>query len=316
MLTRPRLFKTRRKRPIPDGWATGDDITSFDVTISSESLYPGSNSLSLNESGELALFGGADGVAGVYSVLKQKVVDVLKVGTPITATAWWGSKAIVGTSAGTIKIFENGEEVAQLGDHAGPVTSIALHPSGAILASGGSDKRFIFYDLSSVKVVSQVYTEAEISCSAFHVDGVLFFTGGPDGKIRIFDVKTGSSMAVLDTTGPVRSLAFSENGTWFAVAENGSSSVAVWDLRKQAPIKQIDVGSPVDSVHWDYTGQFLATAGSGSVTVQQYTKSSKSWSEPVRKAVAARDVAWGANASSLIALTPQGGLSVLGPAVA
>ena len=262
------------------------------------------------------LFGGADGVAGSYSLLKQKVVDVLKAGNPITATAWWGSKAVVGTSAGTIKIFEDGEEIAQLGDHAGPVTSIALHPSGAILASGGSDKRFIFYDLSSLKVVSQVYTEAEISCSAFHVDGVLFFTGSLDGKIRIFDVKTGSSMAVLDTTGPVRSLAFSENGTWFAVAEKGSSSVAVWDLRKQAPIKQIDVGSPVDSVHWDYTGQFLATAGSGSVTVQQYTKSSKSWSEPVRKAVAARDVAWGANASSLIALTPEGGLSILGSVVA
>ncbi|KAF2794275.1 Prp19-domain-containing protein [Melanomma pulvis-pyrius CBS 109.77] len=312
--TQQELFATRRKRPIPDGWATADDITSFDVTNSSEPLYPGSNCLSLNESGDLALFGGADGVAGIYSLAKEKVVHVLKCGTPVTATAWWGARAIVGTSAGVVKVFEDGDETAQLGDHAGPVTSIALHPSGAILASGGSDKRFIFYNLSNLKVVSQVYTESEISCSAFHVDGVLFFTGTVDGKIRIFDVKTGSSMAVLDTTGPVRSISFSENGTWFAVAEKGSSSVAVWDLRKQAPIKLLDVGTPVDSIRWDYTGQFLATAGSGSVTVQQYTKASKSWSEPVRKAVPARDVAWGANASSLVALTPEGGLSILGAA--
>lgn len=310
----PRLFATRRKRPIPEGWATADDITSFDVTSSTEPLYPGSASISLNESGSLGLFGGADGVAGIYSIAEQKVVQTLKCGTPVTATAWLGSRAIIGTSAGVIKVFENGDETVELGDHAGPVTSIALHPSGAILATGGSDKRFIFYDLSTLKVVSQVYTEAEITCSAFHVDGVLFFTGSTDGKIRIFDVKTGSSMAVLDATGPVRSISFSENGTWFAVAEKGSSSVTVWDLRKQAPIKHLDVGSPVDSIHWDYTGQFLATAGSGNVTVQQYTKSSKSWSEPVRKAVPAKDVAWGTNASSLVALTPEGGLSILGAA--
>jgi len=309
-----RLFTTRRKRPIPDGWATADDITSFDVTSSSEPLYPGSNSISIDESGDLALFGGTDGVAGVYSLSQQKVVQILKCGTPVTATAWVGSRAIVGTSAGVIKVFENGDETAQLGDHAGPVTAISLHPSGAILASAGADKRFIFYDLASLKVVSYVYTEAEISCGAFHVDGLLFFTGSLDGKIRIFDIKTGSSMAILESTGPVRSISFSENGTWFAVAEKGSSIVAVWDLRKQAPIKQLDVGTAVDSIRWDYTGQFLATAGSGSVTVQQYTKSSKSWSEPVRKAVSARDVAWGASASSLVVLTPEGGLSILTPA--
>ncbi|KAJ4290318.1 hypothetical protein N0V90_010534 [Kalmusia sp. IMI 367209] len=309
--TQQQLFATRRKRPIPDGWTTGDDVSAFDVISSSEALYPGSTSVSIDESGDLALFGGADGVAGIFSISQQKLVHVLKSGSPVTATTWWDTKAVVATSAGTVKIFEDGKEIAQLGSHAGAVTSVSLHPSGAILASAGSDKRFIFHDLSTFKPVSQVYTEAEITCCDFHVDGLLFFTGGSDGNIRIFDVKTGASMAVLETGGPVRAISFSENGTWFAVAQKGSSSVSVWDLRKQAPIKVLDVGSPVDSVRWDYTGQFLATAGSGSVSVQQYTKSSKSWSEPVRKAVQARDVAWGASASSLVALTPDGSLSVL-----
>lgn len=307
-----RLFATRRKRPIPDGWATGDEVSAFDVTSSSDSFYPGSTAVAIDESGDLALFGGADGVAGVFSVSQQKLVHVLKSGSAVTATAWCGSKAVVATSAGSVKIFENGNEVAELASHAGPVTSISLHPSGAILATAGTDKRFIFHDLSTFKTVSQVYTEAEISCCDFHVDGLLFFTGSVDGNIRIFDVKTGGTMAVLETGGPVRAISFSENGTWFAVAQKNSSNVSVWDLRKQAPIKVLDVGSPVDSVRWDYTGQFLATAGSGSVSVQQYTKSSKSWSEPLRKAVQARDVAWGASASSLVALTPEGGLSVLG----
>lgn len=240
------------------------------------------------------------------------MVHTLKAGSPVTTTAWWGDRAVVATASGVVKIFEQGEEVAELGAHAGPVTSIALHPSKALLASAGTDKRFMYHDLSTFKTVSQVYTEAAISVCAFHVDGFLFITGGHDGKMRIYDVKQGTSIATLDGTGPIRSIAFSENGTWFAVAEKGSSSVSVWDLRKQKAIKVIDVGGPVDSLRWDYTGQFLATAGPSSITVQQYTKAGKSWSEPLRKAVAARDVAWGANASSLIALNLDGGLNILG----
>jgi pre-mRNA-processing factor 19 len=306
-----RLFATRRKRPTPDGWVTGEDLSTFDTTSSSEPLYPGSGEVALNESGDLALFGGANGVAGVYSISQQKVVQALKAGSAVTATAWWGDCAVVGTAAGNIKIFEDGVEIAQVGSHAGAVTSVSLHPSGAILASGGADKRFAYYDLSNFKTVSQVYTEADISCCSFHVDGLLFFVGSSDGKIRIYDVKTGSNMVELETSSPVRAISFNENGTWFAVVQKDSSSVAVWDIRKQNVVKVLDAGSAVENAKWDYTGQFLAAAGTGSVSVHQYVKASKSWSEPVRKAVPARDVAWGASGQNIVALTPEGGLSIL-----
>ncbi|KAF2025356.1 Prp19-domain-containing protein [Setomelanomma holmii] len=309
--TQAQLFATRRKRPIPDGWITGEELATFDTTSSSEPLYPASTEVSLNESGDLALFGGADGVAGVYSLSQEKVVLALKAGSAVTATSWWGERAVVGTAAGHIKIFENGNEIAQVGSHAGAVTSISLHPSGALLASGGADKRFAFYDLSTFKTVSQVYTEADISCCSFHVDGLLFFVGSSDGKIRIYDIKTGSNMVELETGGPVKSIAFNENGTWFAVVQAGSSNVSVWDIRKQNVVKVLDADSAVQGAEWDYTGQFLAAAGIGSVSVHQYTKSSKSWSEPVRKAVPAKDIAWGASARQLVALTPEGGVSVL-----
>lgn len=250
-------------------------------------------------------------MAGIYSVSQQKVVQALKAGSAVTATAWWGDRAVVGTAAGNVKIFENGNEIAQVGSHAGAVTSISLHPSGAILASGGADKRFAYYDLSTFKTVSQVYTDADITCCSFHVDGLLFFVGSSDGKIRIYDIKTGSSMVELETGSPVQALSFNENGTWFAVVQKGSSSVSVWDIRKQNVVKVLDAGSAVESAKWDYTGQFLAAAGSGSVSVHQYTKASKSWLESVRKAVPAKDVAWGPSAQSIVALTPDGGLSVL-----
>lgn len=119
-------------------------------------------------------------------------------------------------------------------------------------------------------------------------------------------------MASFDAGGPLQSISFSENGTWFASVVRGQTSVAIWDLRKMATIKVLEIGSLVESVHWDYTGQFAAIAGPGCISVQQYSKSSKSWSEPFRKAVPAKDVQWGPNASSLVVLTPEGGINVLG----
>ncbi|KAF1943724.1 ubiquitin-protein ligase E4 [Clathrospora elynae] len=309
--TQQRLFATRRKRAAPDGWTSADSISTFDVAASTESLYPGSTSLALHESGDLALFGGADGVAGVYSLPQGKVVHALKAGSAVTATAWWSSRAVVATSAGTVKIFEDATEIAQVASHAGPVVALALHPSGRMLASAGADKRFAIHDLSSFQTVAQVYVDAEITAASFHVDGLLLFLGCADGMIRIFNTKTCSQMAELEAGAPVLDISFSENGTWFAVVNKGSSSVSIWDIRKQVVIKVLETGSPVMSATWDYTGSYLAIAGEGSVSVQQFTKAGKSWSEILRKAVLARDVAWGKDAASLMALTTEGALNIL-----
>jgi len=81
-------------------------------------------------------------------------------------------------------------------------------------------------------------------------------------------------------------------------------------LRKAAEIKTLDIGSQVTSVTWDHTGQYLAACGPGNVVVQHYAKSSKSWSEPFRKAANAVDVQWGANAQSLLALSDEGAVVV------
>ena len=131
----------------------------------------------------------------------------------------------------------------------------------------------------------------------------------------LFDVKTGQLMHTFEapagSAGEVLALTFSENGTWLASANQGQTSVFVWDLRKTNLLKTIDIGTAVTGVSWDYTGQFLAACGSGGVVVTQYAKSSKTWNEVLRKAVGSVDVKWGAKASSLVALTGEGAVSVL-----
>lgn len=131
----------------------------------------------------------------------------------------------------------------------------------------------------------------------------------------MYHTKTGEFAASFDCEAPVVDISFSENGIWFAAVTKGSTSVTIFDLRKEgkaAVIKVLDTGSKVESARWDYTGQFLATAGPSGITVQQYAKSSKAWSEPLRSAVPATAVEWGVNADSLVSVGLDGVITILG----
>lgn len=114
---------------------------------------------------------------------------------------------------------------------------------------------------------------------------------------------------------PIQALAFSENGYWVAATAKGQSTVTIFDLRKEgdaAVNKVLETGGAVSSLSWDYSGQFLATAGSSGITVQQFTKGSKKWSEPFRSSVSAVAVRWGADAKQLVSVSQEGVVSVFG----
>ncbi|KAJ5546490.1 hypothetical protein N7494_004075 [Penicillium frequentans] len=309
--TQATLSKTRRKRPVPEGWATNDAISAFKPAETSEPLYPGSRALSIDSTGDLALFGGSDGLVGVYSLSQKSVVQTLKTDGPVTDATWAGNKAIVGSATGTVKVFENGSEVASFASHAGEVTAVAVHATGDIVASVGVDKSYILYDLSTNSVVTQIFTDSALLSVNFHPDGHLLSAGGADGQIKIFDIKTGAAAADFAMSGPVKCLFFSENGTFLAAVAAQSTTVSIWDLRSSKETKVLDTGSEVQSIFWDYTGQFLLTGGPSGLTVQQFTKASKEWSEPLRSAVPAVAVAWGSSAQSIVALNEAGAVTVL-----
>lgn len=256
----------------------------------------------------------------------------MPIGSSVTDTLWAGSKAIVGTSSGTIKTFENGIEVSEFSGHAGAVTALALHPSGEILASVGADKNYTFYDLTSSVQVLQISTDSgktshnlrrsirhaehsiALTTARFHPDGHLFAAGGTDGQIKLYYMKTGANAANFDATGPLEVIEFSENGIWLAAAVRGLTTVSIWDLRKSSQIKLLETGGQVMSVRWDYTGQYLATAGPTGVAIQHYLKSSKEWSELLRSAVPAVSVDWGSSAQDLVSLDGNGVITILGSA--
>ncbi|KAI9718397.1 MAG: hypothetical protein M1812_004118 [Candelaria pacifica] len=314
--TQEKLSKTRRKRVVPEDWATAESIRSYRPFVTSESLFSGSRSVAIDSSGDLALAGGVGGTAGVYSISQKVLINTLQTGGgDVTDTLWWGGKAVISSTDGSVKIYENEREVASLRSHSGEVTALSLHPSGEVLASVGVDKSYVLYDLFKPKTIAQVFTDSGnlgLTTAGFHPDGHLFAAGGADGQIRIFDVKSGAIAASFDSTGPVQSLSFSENGTWLAAAANGQSTITIWDLRKAAQTKVLDVGNNVESVRWDYTGQFLVSTGPSGTAVQQYSKSTKAWTEVLQIAVPAVAVQWGPRARTIVAVSAGGVVNVLG----
>ncbi|KAL2195374.1 hypothetical protein P885DRAFT_70481 [Corynascus similis CBS 632.67] len=307
------LMKGRKKRPIPQGWASPDEVAALQQVAYTDLAV--SQASSLDTESEYAAIGGLDGKLDIYSIQTNKVERTLDIGEPITATAWTGSKVIVATSKGSVKVFDSGSETASFQAHAGAATGLSVHPGGRILASVGVDKSFIFYDLDTLQQVSRGYTDASLTACAFHPDGNLFGAGSQAGDIKVFRTDTGEQAETFTLGTPVQTLVFSENGFWFAAAGKGQTTTTIFDLRKSgaaAQVKELQTGD-AQSLAWDYTGQFLATAGSTGVTVQMYLKSSKSWSEPLRTSNPAIALRWGAEAKTLVTVSKEGVVSVLGP---
>lgn len=307
-----RLSSTRRKRPVPDDWVTPDTLQTFDVSQTSDGVASSDSFLAVDsESGHALLASGTDAI--IYSTTDGQTTSTLQCGAKAVAGTWWNGKAIIALTNGSIKVFENDQEIATLSKHAGTAIAVQVHPCGDILASIGADKSFVLYDLQTFAPLTQQFTGSDLSSAAFHPDGHLLATGTVSGEIKLFDVKTLENIHTFPPSTPtaVTAMSFSENGTWLATVSANSSAVTVWDLRKTAQLKTIDLGVPLTSVAWDYTGQFLAVSGPSCITVQHYAKASKAWSEPLRKATDAQQLGWGANGQKLVTVSSAGTVAVL-----
>ncbi|RMD41974.1 hypothetical protein DV735_g3165, partial [Chaetothyriales sp. CBS 134920] len=303
------LSKTRRKRPVPEEWATGDQISAFATKTASPPLVKGGTSVSVHKDGDLVLVGGVQGAADVYSLSQNKAVQTLSSGDgAITDTLWAGDRPVVSSSTGKVVVFspQSDAELASFTSHTGSVTGIALHPSGEILASVGEDGSYWLYDLVELRPLTQVSSRSKFSCGQFHPDGHLLAAGSEDGKILIYDVKSGAQAAVFEVGAALQQILFSENGIWLAALVRGSHTISIWDIRKAAEIKRVETGGVIESLDWDYTGQFLAAAGPGGVTVAQYSKATKEWTQPLTVASAATSLAWGPSAKSLVVANEEG----------
>ena len=145
---------------------------------------------------------------------------------------------------------ETGRETACWtgGQTGGPVT---ISPDGKSLAVGGMHGMFEIWDVTTRAVGATItVNKDQADALAISPDGQLVATaanttkqrspsfGGvvfgsiTAGDVELWDLNTGNSLAMLQEAGPSAwSLAFSQDGKWFAVGdENGM--ISIWDVAK------------------------------------------------------------------------------------
>ena len=163
--TQAKLSKTRRKRPVPEEWATSETISLFKPISNIDTPCVDASFLSIRKADNLALVGSKQGGAFIVNPSDEQVTSIFDAGEPVTAGVWTGSRAAVGLSNGKVKIVENGSEIASFGAHSATVTGLTLHPSQEILASVSLDGTYALYDLELNAVLTQVQASSGQSIS-------------------------------------------------------------------------------------------------------------------------------------------------------
>ncbi len=177
-------------------------------------------------------------------------------------------------------ITEN-QQVAQLTEHAGPVTSVAFSPDGAWLASGSADQTIILWETVNYqpqkRMVVSTLAQNPVWSVAFSPDGQLLVSASEDGQVIFWDVAIGQPIGdrLIGHTGGVLALAFSPDGKMLATAGH-DKTIRLWDVDTRELIATLEGHTDsVLSLAFSPDGRTLAS-GSRDNTIRLWTLSSRS----------------------------------------
>lgn len=295
-----KLSATRRKRKVPEGFATAEDVKKYTAKHTIPSLHSpspsGITSLAVSFANPSQfLTGGNDKVVQLYDRDTDKVLASLKGHTKkVTCVALREREndATLVLSASADKIAKawahdsaSGEYIpkATIRTHKGELTGLAVHPTLTLMALSSSDRTWSLHELNTFSEVFKSREEDVFTALGIHPDGNLVAVGTSGGSILVYDVRAGAIVAPLESEGSapftVNTLSFSENGYHLA-APDSLSSVAIWDLRKTKIAKSIALGDgfKVNKVAYDYSAALLGIAGNEGVRVI----ANKTWKELAR----------------------------------
>lgn len=287
MATNAALSSVRKKRKPAPGYATADTIKSYVETTSISSMHgtkpPGINALDLASDGKTIVTGGLDKLIQVFDLENQKVRGALKGHTkPVTHALFReieGENRIAISSSADKTVRFWGEDDAgawsargSISAHKGDVTGLALHPSGAYVASASTDSTWALHDVSTATTLARYSAIPGVEGSfsyhsfGFHADGLLTAGGTKDGTVRVWDARQNNALAANLESHPgkaVSTLSFSENGYYLATGSSHDSLVNIFDLRKLKVVSgwNLPAENAVHEVRFDASAQFLSVAG-------------------------------------------------------
>lgn len=211
----------------------------------------------------------SQGTSGLAKVkLDQRLAEIAKVESPATEAARDRPRRGPPTRAAKkVKPFDpaNAALLGTLRGHGGGVFGLAFGAEAWLLASGGADRRVIFWDVRTGQKQGVVRDhEGRVQCVAFSRDGSLFASSAEDRTIR---VGVRAPRAILaGHTGPVHTIAFSPDGSMLASASD-DGAVRLWSLARQEVRHTFPCTNPYWTLAFSPDGAVVGTANEESETV-------------------------------------------------
>lgn len=143
--------------------------------------------------------------------------------------------------------------------HLDLIRSLAFHPDGNLLASGGFRTVKLWRRGSSVPI-SKVTVNTSVTATSLAADGHGFATGHADGSIRYWTSQETAKPVVLAGTAEVTALTFSSDNKQLFVATK-DQTLHGWHLETNQVTDVVKATSDIRNLVMRNNGKFLVTAG-------------------------------------------------------
>ncbi|EFJ18234.1 hypothetical protein SELMODRAFT_112794 [Selaginella moellendorffii] len=182
-----------------------------------------------------------------------------------------------------VRVFD-AETFAVLGRfcYCWPVNHTSVSPDCRSIVVVGDNTEGLLADASSGKVIATLKGHLDYSfASAWHPDGRIFATGNQDTTCRLWDVRNlSSSLAILKgRLGAIRSLRFTEDGRFMAMAEP-ADFVHVFDTRQDfMQSQEIDLFGEIAGISFspDTEALYIGVADRIYGSLLEYNRCRENW---------------------------------------
>lgn len=180
-----------------------------------------------------------------------------------------GQRLLAGTSWGQLMVMDVtvGAAVDTLSAHQGPLASVATHPSGRWVATGGEDAQVKIWDLDADGRLQRHAREwpaktGAVLDLAFSPDGALLAVATADSQVFLWAWRGDTAPQVLPGhAAQVMAVCMDPGGTRLA-SMSADGSLHLWSLPDGRPLARLEMGrNRGGAVAWSRDGSRLAVGG-------------------------------------------------------
>ena len=220
--------------------------------------------LALSSKGDLALTGGRDGSAVLWSVDDAQPIHELRGATKAitdVAFAAEGGLVLVASADGGVRTYDasSGELVATL-PHARRVRDAAFSPDGRLVATTVEDRRIRIWDAHTARRVRTLDHGGYALSVAFDRTGAYLASTGANRTLRVWDARTWAPVFTRTAaSGRVVPVAFGPGGRLVAAGRTDGGGT-IWTAGSGSLVGRMEHKNGITDVDFDATGDRLATA--------------------------------------------------------